>query len=197
MKLLCPTCGSKDLWQPHTKTSFDRILENHGYGRYDCRNCWKRSIFRFDRRLHRENSRREAEAAPPVRPEPAREEIATEQMLPVTPVATAVATPSPVPMPSPVPVPRPEEPTVVGATVLISGEISSSEGMTIRGVLEGAVTMDGCRLVIEAGGTVAADVSAGSIAVCRDGTLTGQVKTPSFVVDDGANFNGKIELVTR
>jgi len=50
MKLICPTCGSKDLWQPHTKTSFDRILETHGYGRYDCRNCWKRSIFKFDRK---------------------------------------------------------------------------------------------------------------------------------------------------
>jgi cytoskeletal protein CcmA (bactofilin family) len=57
--------------------------------------------------------------------------------------------------------------------------------------------MEGCRLVIEADGTVAADVSAGSVEVCSDGTLTGKVRASSFVVDDGANFNGQIELIVR
>jgi cytoskeletal protein CcmA (bactofilin family) len=177
MKLICPTCGSKDLWQPHTKTSFDRILETHGYGRYDCRNCWKRSIFKFDRKaFQRDSSRRKAMVDPPIQ-----EETATEPAPLTTPVATT----------------RPEESTIIGPTVLISGEIFSREGMTIRGVLEGTLAMDGYRLVIEAGGNVSADVTAGSITVCRDGTLTGQVRTPSFVVDDGGNFNGKIELIAH
>jgi cytoskeletal protein CcmA (bactofilin family) len=94
-------------------------------------------------------------------------------------------------------IPRPEESTVIGATLLISGEVTSIEGITVRGVLEGTLTMEGCRLVIEAGGTVAADVNAGSVAVCSDGTLTGKVRAASFVVDDGANFNGQIELIAR
>ncbi len=160
MKLLCPACGSKDLWQPHAKTSFDLVLEKRGYGRFDCRNCWKRSIFRVSRQAHqRETQQREA----------------TEPII----------------------MTKPEESTVIGATVLISGEVSSGEGMTIRGVLEGTLAMDRYRLVIEPGGNVAADVNAGSVTVCRDGTLTGQVKTPSFVVEDGANFNGKIELTAH
>ncbi len=162
MKFRCPICGSKDLWQPHEKTSFDLILEKRGYSRYDCRNCGKRPIFHV--------GRQEAEAAPPLQ-----EGAATE--------APAIT--------------RPVESTIIGASVLISGEISSREGMTVRGVLEGALTMDGFRLVIEAGGEVAAEVSAGSIAVCRDGALTGNVRTPSFVVDDGANFNGQIELTAH
>ncbi|HEY1757563.1 MAG TPA: polymer-forming cytoskeletal protein [Bryobacteraceae bacterium] len=182
MKLICPTCGSKDLWQPHTKTSFDRILETHGYGRYDCRNCWKRSIFKFDRKQFQ---RRETVVEMPVREQNVREQKIAEPSW-----SPSEAVPVPVPL-------RPEEATIIGPSVLISGEIFSREGMTVRGVLEGTLTMEGFRLVIEAGGNVSADVTAGSIAVCRDGTLAGQVRTPSFVVDDGANFNGKIEMIAN
>ena len=83
--------------------------------------------------------------------------------------------------------------------VLAAATLRAAEGtgITVRGVLEGTLAMDGCRLVIEAGGTVSADVNAGSVAVCNDGTLTGKVRAASFVVDDGANFNGQIELITR
>jgi len=170
MKLRCPSCGSKDLWQPHKKTSFDHMLEKRGYGRYDCRNCWKRSIFRVDRKA------RQRETQPP----PVQEGKTTEPVA-VEPIGTT----------------RTLESTVIGATVLISGVVSSGEGMTIRGVLEGTLAIDGCRLVIEPGGNVAADVNAGSITVCRDGTLTGQIRTPSFVLEDGAYFNGNIELTGR
>ena len=171
MTLRCPTCGSQDLWQPHKKTSFDVILRKHGYERYDCRNCWKRSIFRIHRQgRKRETPRRESEAPPPV-----------PEGKPTEPIART----------------GPPQSTVIGATVLISGIVSSSEGMTIRGVLEGTLAMDGCQLVIEPGGNVRADVNAGSITVRPDGTLTGQVRTPSFVLEDGAYFKGNIELTAR
>jgi hypothetical protein len=175
MTLRCPACGSKDLWQPHKKTSFDLILRKHGFERFDCRNCWKRPIFRIPRELRRRKaSRREAEASPPVLEGKAAAPIA-----------------------APITVTRPLESTVIGAGVLISGAICSGEGMTIRGVLEGTLAMDGCRLVIEPGGNVTADVNAGSITVCPQGTLTGQVRTPSFVLEDGAYFKGNIELSAR
>lgn len=172
MKFRCPTCGSKDLWQPHKKTSFDLMLEKRGYGRYDCRNCWKRSIFRVNHR-----SRQRETPGPPVY------EATTTEPITIEPVAI-----------EPVAITRSPESTVIGATVLINGAISSGEGMTIRGVLEGTLAINGFRLVIEAGGNVAADVNAGSITVCRDGSLTGQVRTPSFVLEDGAYFSGNIEL---
>jgi hypothetical protein len=171
MTLRCPACGSKDLWQPHKKTSFDLILRKHGFERFDCRNCWKRPIFRIHRQARKpETPRRETEALPPVRQGKAPEPIA--------------ATRSP-------------ESTVIGASVLISGLVSSREGMTVRGILEGTLAMDGCQLVIEPGGNVTADVNAGGITVCPDGTLTGQVRTPSFVLQDGAYFKGNIELTAR
>jgi len=59
------------------------------------------------------------------------------------------------------------------------------------------LVINDCRLVIEPGGHVAAEVNAGSVTVCRDGTLTGQVRTPSFVLEDGAHFNGNIELTAH
>jgi cytoskeletal protein CcmA (bactofilin family)/predicted RNA-binding Zn-ribbon protein involved in translation (DUF1610 family) len=171
MTLRCPTCGSKDLWQPHKDTSFDLLLRKHGYERFDCRNCWKRSIFRIQRQApKRETPRRETEATPPVPEGKATEPIAAT---------------------------RAPESTVIGAAVLISGIVSSSEGVTVRGVLEGTLDMDGCQLVIEPGGNVTADVNAGSITVCREGNLTGQVRTPSFVLEDGAYFKGNIELTAR
>jgi cytoskeletal protein CcmA (bactofilin family)/predicted RNA-binding Zn-ribbon protein involved in translation (DUF1610 family) len=184
MKFRCPTCGSKDLWQPHKKTSFDVMIEKRGYGRYDCRNCWKRSIFRVDK------TRRRRSASSLVQPEKATEPTATEPT-PIEPTrAEPIAT-------KPSPIARPAESTIIGATVLINGVVSSGEEMTIRGVLEGILVINDCRLVIEPGGHVAAEVNAGSVTVCRDGTLTGQVRTPSFVLEDGAHFNGNIELTAH
>lgn len=200
----CPTCDSKDLWQPHKKTPLDLLLEKRGYSRWDCRNCWKRTIFRAspesrprlvkDRFIPPEDQELaevESQAAPSFYALPVDEPGVQEQPVQKERPMESSSTTRP---PS---VPIPEEYTVIGTTLLISGEITSTEGITVRGVLEGTLTMEGCRLVIEAGGTVAADVNAGSVEVCSDGTLTGKVRAASFVVDDGANFNGQIELIVR
>jgi cytoskeletal protein CcmA (bactofilin family) len=204
----CPSCDSKDLWQPHKKTPFDLLLEKRGYSRWDCRNCWKRTIFRAG--PERRSKLIKGQLVPPDDQEPAevepqsespvQEPLVFEPPVQEPPVYEAPIQEEPVESTAttrPLGVPRPEESTVIGTTILISGEITSAEGITVRGVLEGTLTMESCRLVIEAGGTVAADVQAGSVAVCSDGTLTGKVRAASFVVDDGANFNGQIELIAR
>ena len=105
----------------------------------------------------------------------------------------------------------PAQPTVIGPTMLIQGEIYASEGIYVRGRLEGTLHVDGSPLVIEQGGSVAAmvraarvvvhglllgdTVASSSLTVCRDGSLVGQVKTCSLVVEDGAYLKGRIETV--
>jgi len=105
----------------------------------------------------------------------------------------------------------PPEPTVIGPTMLIKGEVFASEGIYVRGRLEGTLHVDGSPLVIEQGGSVAAmvrasrvvvhglllgdTVASSSLTVCRDGSLVGQVRTCSLVVEDGAYLKGMIETV--
>jgi cytoskeletal protein CcmA (bactofilin family) len=105
----------------------------------------------------------------------------------------------------------PAEPTVIAPTMLIQGEVRSREGIHVRGRLEGILHVNGSRLVIEQGGSVAAmvraarvvvhglllgdTVASSSITVCRDGSLIGEVRTCSLVVEDGAYLKGKIETM--
>jgi cytoskeletal protein CcmA (bactofilin family) len=105
----------------------------------------------------------------------------------------------------------PAQLTVIGPTMLIQGEVRGSEDIYVRGRLEGTLHVTGSRLVIEPGGSVAAmvraahveihglllgdTVASSGLTVRRDGRLTGQVRTCSLVVEDGAYLKGRIEAV--
>ncbi len=105
----------------------------------------------------------------------------------------------------------PAQPTVIGPTMLIRGEVRADEDIQVCGQLEGTLHMNNSLLVIEQGASVAATVEAGrvvvhgllvgdtvasvSLTVCHDGSLVGQVTTGSLVLEDGAYLKGKIEAV--
>jgi len=59
----------------------------------------------------------------------------------------------------------PAQPTVIGPTMLVQGEVYASEGIHVRGRLEGTLHVNGGRLVIEEGGSVAAMVRAACVVV--------------------------------
>lgn len=91
----------------------------------------------------------------------------------------------------------PAQPTVIGPTMLIRGEVLSSESICVRGRLEGILHMNGSPLVIEQGASVTATVASDSLTVCRDGSFIGEVRTCSLVVEDGAYLKGRIETTPR
>jgi cytoskeletal protein CcmA (bactofilin family) len=185
MSLRCPTCGSTDLWRPRRrKSAFDRLLERCGYQRLDCRGCWRRPILRIEKR----EDYQEAPAAAGAEIAPA---ISGEETTDMTAGAA------------------PAQLTVIGPTMLIRGDVRAGEDVQLLGQLEGTLHMNDSLLVIEQGARVTAMVRAArvvvrgllvgdtvaseSLTVCRDGSLIGQIRTGSLVVEDGACLKSKLE----
>jgi cytoskeletal protein CcmA (bactofilin family) len=104
---------------------------------------------------------------------------------------------------------RPMANTVIGSSIVIDGEISGDEPLTILGTVKGKVAV-AQNVVIESGATVEADVEGQTVTV--SGKLTGNVsareklelrpeskmvgnaKAPRIVVADGASFKGNVDM---
>ena len=100
--------------------------------------------------------------------------------------------------------------TIIGASLLITGEIISQEDITIHGRVNGQIRMEKGSLVVSETGSVEADVEGARMTI--HGTLTGHVSaaerieltpkanvsgmltTPAVVIHDGAMFNGLIDV---
>ncbi|HEY6361089.1 MAG TPA: polymer-forming cytoskeletal protein [Vicinamibacterales bacterium] len=100
--------------------------------------------------------------------------------------------------------------TTIGPSLIISGEITSREDITIHGRVKGHVRMDaggllvaptgnmdanvlGTRVTIH--GTVAGDIAAAErIELTPTANVTGTLTTPSIVLQDGATFNGVVDM---
>lgn len=99
----------------------------------------------------------------------------------------------------------------IGATVVIKGDISAKEPLTVSGRVEGTIDVRGHVVRIEAGAHVTGDVTASGIVVA--GTLKGALvaeeritlgagadvegtlNAPRLAVEDGACVNGKATVV--
>ena len=98
----------------------------------------------------------------------------------------------------------------LGPSVVIKGEISAQEPITIAGRVEGTVDVPGHVVTIEAGAHLTADVAAGSILVSGtvQGSLVaeerialragaevdGDITAPRLVVEDGASVRGAADI---
>lgn len=99
--------------------------------------------------------------------------------------------------------------TIIGEGITIEGELSSDEDVVVRGNVRGKLTAkEG--VVVEAGATVEADVSGGTMTVA--GTITGNVnstdrvdlqsgaklvgnvKAARITIADGAQFKGSVDM---
>lgn len=101
---------------------------------------------------------------------------------------------------------------VIGKAMVIRGQITSREDMHVDGEIDGTLDMPNCRLTVGPSGKVGAgararevevlgsidgDVEAGrKITIRKGGRLVGDLRTPGIVIEDGAYFKGKIEIVT-
>ncbi len=103
--------------------------------------------------------------------------------------------------------------TKIGASLLINGDISSSEDMTIEGQVVGSISMQDGELLVAPSANVRADAQAkrlkiqgtfaGDIAaserveLATTANVQGTLLAPAIVVQDGAVFNGSIEVAGR
>lgn len=100
--------------------------------------------------------------------------------------------------------------TTIGPSITITGDVTSQEDMTVHGKVNGQITMQQGALVVAPTGTtdanvqgskitvhgkVAGDISANDkVELTNTANVTGTITTPSLVLQDGAIFNGIIDM---
>jgi cytoskeletal protein CcmA (bactofilin family) len=103
-----------------------------------------------------------------------------------------------------------ENQTVLGRTIEIDGEIEGDEDLVVQGIVRGNIRSKK-DVTIDGTGDVEATVSARNLSIsgrlkgnvdvlarvelCREGTMTGDIRAPRIVLADGSKFKGGIETV--
>jgi cytoskeletal protein CcmA (bactofilin family) len=98
----------------------------------------------------------------------------------------------------------------IGKSLLIRGEITGSESLSIEGRVEGSINLPGNRVTVRRNGQVSATIAAREIVVlghvdgrCEasdnldigsEGSLNGDVVVSRISVEDGAIFTGSIDM---
>ena len=99
--------------------------------------------------------------------------------------------------------------TIIGESFLINGNLHGDEDLTIRGRVEGTLTLTRT-LVIEPTGVVKAEVQVKScvisgavvgnvtaterVEITKEGRMVGDINAPRVIIVDGASFRGRIDM---
>jgi cytoskeletal protein CcmA (bactofilin family) len=98
----------------------------------------------------------------------------------------------------------------LGKTVVIKGELSGSEDLTLYGQMEGSIKLPDHTLTIGPHADIKAQVSARSVVIMgavtgnvtarekveigATGSVTGDISSPRLAIADGGCFRGKVEM---
>ena len=105
---------------------------------------------------------------------------------------------------------RPAGNVIIGKSIVVKGELSGAEPLTIEGTVEGKVTLKQHLLTIGTHGRIRAQVFAKSIvvlgevvgnieatekvAIHDEGAVEGDIKAPRVSIAEGAKFRGGIDM---
>jgi cytoskeletal protein CcmA (bactofilin family) len=100
--------------------------------------------------------------------------------------------------------------SIIGESLHFKGELSAGEDLIIEGTVEGKINQGKCCLTLKPNGKILADVNATKIfiegtvkgdlhatvgvTIRESGKVNGNIVAPKVAIDDGANFNGSIEM---
>lgn len=100
--------------------------------------------------------------------------------------------------------------SVIGESLHFNGELSAGEDLIIEGVVEGKINQGKCCLTLKPQGKILANVNATkifiegnvkgdlhatvSVTIRESGKVKGNIVAPTVAIDEGANFNGSIEM---
>ena len=98
----------------------------------------------------------------------------------------------------------------IGSTIVIKGEISAKEPLSISGRVDGTIEVTGHIVTVQAGAHVGADIAASGIVIAGSvkGSLNaeqriqlragaeveGDIVAPRIAVEDGAFVRGKVQV---
>ena len=99
--------------------------------------------------------------------------------------------------------------TVIGESILINGNLQGDEDLTVRGRVEGTVTLTRT-LVVEPTGVVKAEVqvknciiagvvignvtASESVEITKEGRMVGDISAPRVIIVDGASVKGRVDM---
>ena len=97
----------------------------------------------------------------------------------------------------------------IGKAVVIKGELSGSEDLTIDGQFDGRIELRGHTLTVGRNSRIKADLIANTVDILgwvtgnvtavdmvrigNGGTLNGNIEAPQVVIAEGANFRGRVD----
>lgn len=100
--------------------------------------------------------------------------------------------------------------SIVGESLHFKGELSVSEDLVIEGTVEGSIKQDKASLTVMPKGRLIANVDATtifvegsvkgdlhateSVKVRKGGEVEGNIIAPSISIEEGATFNGSVEM---
>ena len=128
---------------------------------------------------------------------------------PTPPAQTAGQSVEPRPSDSTRP-PAPSAAAIVGAALVMNGELSGNEDIVVAGRFEGKITLPSNSVMVSKGGQVHADVLAKvvqiegqmtgdiqggeRVVITATGQMEGKISAPRVVLIDGAKFKGSIDM---
>ena len=99
--------------------------------------------------------------------------------------------------------------TVIGPSILINGKLTGDEDLTVRGRVEGELTLTKT-LIVEPSGVVKANVTvknavvsgvvvgniqaSESVELTHEGRMVGDIRAPRVIIVDGASFRGRVDM---
>jgi cytoskeletal protein CcmA (bactofilin family) len=113
------------------------------------------------------------------------------------------------PVASPAP-PRKSEPSIVGPSILIQGDMTGDEDLIVQGRIEGSISLKKNLVTVGKDGRVNATVNAQiirvegtvegelrgreQVIVTRTGSVSGNIVAPRVTLEDGCRFKGSIDM---
>ena len=98
----------------------------------------------------------------------------------------------------------------IGKSIVIKGELSGSEDLTIEGQVEGKIELRDHVLTVGANGRIKAQIAAKSVVVMgqvtgdmtasekvdirENGSVEGDIAAPRIAIADGSHFRGSIDM---
>jgi cytoskeletal protein CcmA (bactofilin family) len=102
-----------------------------------------------------------------------------------------------------------EQINIIGKSITVRGNLTGGGDLIIEGRVEGTMSLKN-HLTIETTGKVQADIRAeeltingeasgnidatGKVSISTSARVSGEIKAPRVVIEDGAVFNGSIEM---
>ncbi len=111
------------------------------------------------------------------------------------------------------PIEQLKEQAVIGPSISIKGELSGEEDLMIHGRVEGKIDLKKNNVTVGRNGHIKADIygkvisiegevqgnlfGEERIVIRESGVVRGNMRTPRFSLEDGAKFQGSIDMIPR